>query len=484
MQSRIVVRAALFVAVALLVSQPVIAVPPKFVTAVEGIAEFHLDNGVKVLLFPDPSKPQLTVNMTVFVGSRHEGYGEAGMAHLLEHMLFKGTPDHPKVPKELKDHGASFNGTTWLDRTNYFETLPANAGNLEFAIKLEADRLMNSFVRKEDLDSEMTVVRNEFERGENSPSRVLSQRMMAAAYEWHNYGKTTIGNRADIERVPIDNLKRFYKKYYQPDNVMLIVSGQFNPERALQYAQKYFGSIPRPERKLENTYTEEPAQDGERRVVLRRVGDISLVSTLYHIPSGPHPDFVPLDVLEQVMTSAPSGRLYKALVETKLAARVSGGAFALHDPGVLRFSAEVTPGKDPHEVLETMVGVIEKVAETGVTEEEVERGKRHWLKEWDLAVADSARVAIQLSEWAAQGDWRMMFIYRDRLEQATPKSVHAAATTYLSGTNRTVGLFLPTEAAQRTTIPATPDLAAMIGDYKGRKALAQGEAFDVSPGNI
>ena len=170
---------------------------------VEGISEYRLENGLQVLLFPDVSSPKVTVNLTIFVGSRHEGYGEAGMAHLLEHMLFKGTPWYPDIPAELQKRGADFNGTTWLDRTNYFETLPAGDESLEFALKMEADRMMNSFIRAEDLASEMTVVRNEFERGENSPQRVLMQRVMAAAFEWHNYGRSTIGNRADIERVPV-----------------------------------------------------------------------------------------------------------------------------------------------------------------------------------------------------------------------------------------------------------------------------------------
>src|SRR4051812_42690544 len=180
------------------------AAPPKKVASVEGITEYDFDNGLRVLLFPDSSQSKVTVNLTVLVGSRHEGYGETGMAHLLEHMVFKGTPKHPNVPKALQDHGAQFNGSTSVDRVNYFETLAASDENLEFAITLEADRMMNSFIRKSDLDSEMTVVRNEFERGENSPQGVLNKRIEAAAYEWHNYGKSTIGNRSDIERVPIE----------------------------------------------------------------------------------------------------------------------------------------------------------------------------------------------------------------------------------------------------------------------------------------
>ena len=172
------------------------------------------------------------------------------MAHLLEHMLFKGTMDHPSIPKVLTDHGAQFNATTSDDRTNYYETVPASNENLDYFLCLEADRLVNSLVRKSDLDFEMTVVRNEFERGENSPANVLSERISAAAYDFHNYGKPTIGNRSDIERVPIDNLQDFYHKYYQPDNVVLIIAGQFDESKALELVQKYFGAIPRPQRKL------------------------------------------------------------------------------------------------------------------------------------------------------------------------------------------------------------------------------------------
>jgi zinc protease len=204
---------------------------PQKVVAVEGITEYHLANGLRVVLFPDPSSAKVTVNSTVLVGSRMEGYGEAGMAHLLEHMLFKGTPKHPGIPKDLRDRGAQFNATTSLDRTNYFETLNASEDNLDFALNLESDRLIHSNVKREDLLTEMTVVRNEFERGENTPSYILNQRLMAAAYQWHNYAKSTIGNRSDIERVPIESLQAFYHEWYQPDNVVLFVAGNFDDAR-------------------------------------------------------------------------------------------------------------------------------------------------------------------------------------------------------------------------------------------------------------
>ena len=459
-------------------------VVPTKVTSVEGISEYRFDNGLKVLLFPDPSKPTVTVSMTIFVGSRHEGYGEAGMAHLLEHMLFKGTPDHPEIPKVLKERGARFNGTTWYDRTNYYETLPASDQNLEFAIRLEADRLINSYVKAEDLESEMTVVRNEFESGENNPSGVLRQRMMSAAFDWHNYGKSTIGNRADIERVPIDNLKAFYKKHYQPDNAMVVIAGSFDEERALELVGEHFGSLPRPERTLTTTYTEEPAQDGERRVTLRRVGEVSIVGALYHIPAGAHPEYVAVDILSVILAADESGRIYKDLVKTKRAANVYGIVFSLHDPGIMMMSCEVAQGNDPQIVMEGLLESIDNVAANGVDETEVDRARQRLMKQWELGASDSSRIAIQLSEWASQGDWRLYFLYRDRLENVTAADVNRAAQTYLSASNRTIGIFLPTEKPERAVIPSTPDLAEMIGDYKGRGEIQVGEAFDVSPLNV
>ncbi|MDG1897746.1 MAG: pitrilysin family protein [Fuerstiella sp.] len=454
---------------------------PKQIRSIEGITEYELDNGLQVLLLPDSSRPTVTVNLTVFVGSRHEGYGEAGMAHLLEHMVFKGTPDHPEIPKVMKERGAQFNGTTWLDRTNYYETLPASDENLEFAIHLEADRMVNSFIKAEDLASEMTVVRNEFERGENSPSRVLMQRMMGAAFEWHNYGKSTIGNRADIERIPVANLKEFYKRFYQPDNAMLVVAGKFDPEKALKLTQQYFGALPRPERKLNSTYTEEPAQDGERLVTLRRVGEVPTAGLIYHIPAGGHPDYPAIDVLTTIMATEPSGRLYENLVKKRQAASVVGGNYALHDPGIVFFRADAAQGIDGADLLQGMIDVAEGRGNKDFTEQEVERAKQELLKQRELSVASSRGIAVELSEWASQGDWRLFFLYRDRLENVTADDVQGVAAAYLIENNRTAGLFEPTEGPERVTVPSAPDLAEMIGDYKGRAQIAQGEDFDVTP---
>jgi zinc protease len=454
------------------------------IETIEGITEYRLENGLQVLLYPDASKPTVTVNLTVFVGSRQEGYGETGMAHLLEHMLFKGTPEHPLIPKALQERGARFNGTTWVDRTNYYETLPAKDDNLEFALRLEADRMVNSYVKQSDLISEMTVVRNEFERGENSPSNLLSQHLMAAAYEWHNYGKSTIGNRSDIERVPIQNLQAFYRKHYQPDNCMLVVAGKFDEAQTIGFIVKYFGSIPKPARKLETTYTEEPPQDGERSVTLRRVGDLGIVGAVYHVPAGAHPDVPKLEVLANALDNPPSGRLYKALVEARKASSVAANVTSWHDPGVFELEAEVQKQDSLDVARDTLLEIAEKVGSEGISDEEVARAKRQILKKRELAAADTSSIAVELSNWASQGDWRLYFLHRDQVEKVTAKDVQEVAARYLMLTNRTVGMFIPTEKTERATIPPTPDLAKLFAGYHGREESAQGEAFDVSPANI
>ncbi len=313
----------------------------QYVTSVEGITEYRLENGLQVLLFPDMSKPIITVNITYKVGSRHEDYGETGMAHLLEHLVFKGTPKHPNIPQELTEHGARPNGTTSFDRTNYFETFDATDVNLRWALDLESDRMVNSYIARKDLESEFTVVRNEYESGENSPGSVLYKRMMATAFNFHNYGHLTIGEKSDIEKAPIERLQAFYRRYYQPDNAVLLVSGKIDEQKTLDLIQEYFSPIPRPERQLVGTYTEEPTQDGERSVTLRRNGDVQEFAVMYRSCAGSHPDNVALTVLTNLLTDEPTGRLYKALVETKKAVGVYGGASGFAEAGVIRFVTDV-----------------------------------------------------------------------------------------------------------------------------------------------
>src|SRR5687767_5324338 len=462
------------------------ALPKGFerVTSVEGITEYRLANGLRVLMFPDQTKQTITVNITYKVGSASENYGETGMAHLLEHLVFKGTPRHPNIPQELTAHGTRPNGTTWTDRTNYYETFAATDENLNWALDLEADRMVNSFIAKKDLDSEMTVVRNEFESGENSPFGVLLNRVLSTAYLWHNYGKTTIGARSDLENVPIDRLQAFYKTYYQPDNAVLLIAGKFDEQKTLGLVDKYFSPIPRPSRVLPKSYTAEPTQDGERSVTLRRVGDVQVVQAVYHVPSGAHPDYAAIDILSQVFGHNPSGRLYKALVLEKKASSVFAFDFQWREPTLAILGAEVRQADSLDAAKDALLQTIESIGTNPPTKEEVERARAQLLKNIDLALNNSDQVGLTLSEFIGAGDWRLFFLHRDRLRKVTTEEVVQAAARYFKPSNRTLGMFIPTSKPDRAAIPATPDLSVALKDYKGDATVASGEAFDPSPENI
>jgi zinc protease len=468
---------------------PAKSAAPRKVTEVEGLTEYALDNGLRVLLFPDRSKPTVTVNVTYFVGSRVEGYGESGMAHLLEHMVFKGTPQHPKIWDLLQDHGAQFNGSTWVDRTNYYETMPASSANLKFALELEADRMINSKIAGEDLAKEFSVVRNEFERGENNPTRVLGERMLASAYIWHNYGKSTIGSRSDIERVPVDNLRDFYKRYYQPDNAMLVVAGKFDPAEALKVIGDTFGKLQKPTRKLPTSYTVEPLQDGERVVYLRRSGDTALVGLGYHSVAGSDTQYVAAEALADILTNKPAGRVYKQMVQTGLVAGTRAYSFAWAEPGMFNIGVEINGAhaKDEKyvgEMRDKLVAIAEGVGKQPITEEEVKRWKTAQLADIELALTDPARIGVELSEWAAMGDWRMMFLHRDRVEALKPAEVTKFAQDFLKTQNRTTGIFVPTATPERAAEASRQDVAAMVKDYKGRAAVKEGENFEATIANI
>lgn len=473
-----------FALVILLLLSMVVEAQAKQTASVEGITEYMLDNGLKVLLFPDNSSQTVTVNITYRVGSRHEGYGEKGMAHLLEHLVFKGTPNHPDIPKELTSRGARPNGTTWYDRTNYYETFNATDENLDWALDLESDRMLNSYIAKKDLDSEFSVVRNEFESGENSPTGVLMQKVISSAFLWHNYGQSTIGNKSDIERVPIDNLKAFYKKYYRPDNAVLMVTGKFETDKTLALIEKKFGSLKNPDTPLIDVPTIEPPQDGEKRVELSRVGELQLVSSLFHTPAGSHVDYAPLALVENVLTDQPSGRLYKALVESEKASSVWSFSPFTKEPGFMYFNVDVPSDKSLAEAESTLLNIFDGLRENPITEEELKRAKANMIKQMDQILRNSSYLGTFTSEFIGAGDWRLMFIHRDRIENATLEQVNDVLGRYFIKTNRTVGNFVPTKQPMRIEIPHTEGLEDLVTNYKGKEAMDAGEAFDVSYTNI
>ncbi len=458
--------------------------PPTRVTSVEGITEYKLANGLRVLLFPDQSKPTITVNITYLVGSRHENYGETGMAHLLEHLLFKGTPTNPDIDKQFNQRGARSNGTTSFDRTNYFELVKASDDNLKWAIELEADRMVNSNIAKTDLDSEMTVVRNEYEGGENNPGSVLYKRMRSIAFDWHNYQNAPIGNRSDIENVKIENLQAFYRRYYQPDNAVLLIAGKFDESMALKLITDAFGKIPKPTRVLPKLWTIEPTQDGERNVTVRRSGNIQFVMLGYKVPGVLHPDTLALTYLLTTLGSSPNGRLHKLLVESGKAAGVQAGGGSTVDPGLAVIVAIVKEGDPINEVQKTLIESAEKFAATPPTKDEMDRVRTLLINGYEQTLSSPEALGVGMSEMIAAGDWRMFFYLRDRISKVTADDVVRVAKTYLKRDNRTVGIFQPTSEPLRAEIPAAPLAADLLKNYQAVQTMTAGETFDPDPANI
>lgn len=452
--------------------------------SIEGISEYRLANGLRVLLFADASKPTVTVNLVYGVGSVDENYGETGMAHLLEHLLFKGTPNHPDISGEMKKRGIDFNASTSMDRTNYFSSFPANPATLQWVLAMEADRMVHSNIAKTDLDSEMTVVRNELESGENNPVGVLLQRIRSSAYLWHNYGNSTIGARSDVEGVPIENLQAFYRRWYQPDNATLIIAGRIDPASTLQQIAAKFGPLKKPDRALPKFHTREPAQDGERQVTVRRAGDVQVVAAAYHVPAAGHPDSAALSVLADVLGHSPGGRLHKALVETRLAAGAGAGDEAMHDPGLMTVLAVMPKEADADKAQSVLLAQVEDIASRPVTQQEVDEARRRIANAYELYFTDVNAVGMGLSESLAAGDWRLLFIGRDAIAKVTPEDVNRVAARYLKNSNRTLGRFVPSDGSERVQITARPDITTLVDGYTGGAVVNAGEAFDPTPQNI
>ncbi|WP_333851462.1 M16 family metallopeptidase [Epilithonimonas sp.] len=459
---------------------------PKFISNTEGIKEYSLSNGMKVLLLSDPSQSNAVVNIVYNVGSKHEGYGEKGMAHLLEHMLFKSTKKLGDIKKMLSDKGGNANGTTWYDRTNYYEVFPSNDENLKWFLEMEADRMINATILQSDLDKEFSVVRNEFEIGENSPSGVLMERIVSAAYLWHNYGNSTIGSKEDVERVKAVTLRKFYEKYYQPDNATLIVAGKFDEKKALDYIAQYFSTIAKPARVLETPYTVEPAQDGERFVELKRAGDSKVIGALYHTAPYADKDYAALDALQEILTADPSGYLYKAMIDSHKAASVYAYQPLVRDASFMYFGLDIPADKDLKTTENDFRAELDKIATIKYTDQDVTRAKAKILKQVENVKNNTIGYAINLTEIVGAGNYKLGMIYRDTVEKLTAADIQRVAAKYFKTNNRTVGVFIPSKDEVRVkNVEYTDDqIATLTKDYKGKALEKDAAPFEASIKNL
>ncbi|HEY0005361.1 MAG TPA: pitrilysin family protein, partial [Pyrinomonadaceae bacterium] len=425
---------------------------------------------MKVLLVENRVAPVVTVLVVYRVGSRNEAVGYTGSTHLLEHMMFKGTPTFNKeqntqIAATLQRLGADFNATTWYDRTNYFETVPSD--QIELAVKLEADRMRNSFINDADRQSEMTVVRNELERGQNEPGEVLDEAIYATAFREHPYHHPTIGWRSDVEGVPTSRLKAFYDTFYHPNNATAILVGDFERGAVLSLINKYFGAYTASKNPIPEVYTEEPQQQGERRLVVRRAGELALVQIAFHTPGvlgqlgvlsnqelarrAQNPpaqnDTYPLVVLSAAMTNGVTSRLYQALVEKQLAVSVSSHADQHRDPGLFNIIATVKPGVEPKQVEDVILKELQRAGEEGLAPAEVEKARQQILAQVAYNRDGTFNIAEQMSEAEAVADWRFYKDYAANIARVQPADVQRAARTYFTEDNRTVGHFIPKKTA-------------------------------------
>ena len=431
---------------------PIQAEGYSFVKTVGSISEYTLDsNGLQVLLLPEHSSPTLTFMVTYRVGSKNEVTGTTGATHLLEHLMFKGSVNFNRekgnsVDQLLSKTGANYNATTWLDRTNYYE----NLGNEHLAtvIAMEADRMRNLLLHEDDRRPEMTVVRNEFERGENSPFQALIKEIFQAAYVAHPYHHNTIGWRSDIEKVSIEKLREFYDTFYWPNNATVSIIGDVAPAEALALVKKFYGAIPRSPKPLPQVYTEEPDQTGARRVIVKRAGQLGVVAIAHKIPAATHPDFAAINVLSAILADGKNSRLYKVLTDKNLSTGVQNVAFANHDPSLHFLFIPLAPGAKHEEVEKIALDEIETLKKDGVTPAEVQAAVAKFLADSAFQRDGSFAIAGNLNEWIAAGDWTLFYGLEDATRKVTAADVQRVANKYLNVDQSTTGWFVPTAPGQ------------------------------------
>lgn len=451
---------------------------------VEGVQAYRLANGLRVLLVPEPSAASITIEVAYSVGSRHEGYGEAGMAHLLEHLMFKGTTRFPKPDEEIDRRGGGWNAETEVDQTRYYQTHLPSEENLRLALSIEADRMTQVRFRQADLSREFQVVRNELELADSDPRDILMRRVHHAAFSVHSYGRDPIGTRSDIERVSIARLQAFYARYYRPDNAHLVIGGPIATDSTLRMVVELFGRIRPTSPPPERTYTEEPAQDGERYVTVRRVGKLPLVELYYHTAAAADPDQAALAALADILVRPGSGRLYKALVETGLAVNVSSESELRSEPGGLWVLAELRSGGDPSKVQQTMTSIIEELSQKGISAEELRRFQARAVVEHERLVRSPGDLVHSLGIFSTLGDFRLLFLLRDRTTRLDVGAVQQAAKRYLTRQNRTVAQFVPEELPPIKHARPPVDVAVMLRDFHGGAAVQPGEPFAQTPAQI
>ena len=460
----------------------------EFVKESGGIKEYTMtSNGLRVLLKQDNTAPVATFMVTYEVGSRNEAIGYTGSTHLLEHLMFKGsrkfnTKKGNSVFQTLQSLGARMNATTWLDRTNYFAVLPSE--HLETLIEIEADRMRNAYIKEEDRQSEMTVVRNEFERGQNSPSGVLDENIWATAYQAHPYHHSTIGWKEDIENVSIERLREFYDTFYWPNNATAIAIGDFTEKEALSMIKKHFGKIRKSTKPIPEVYTAEPKQEGIRTITLKRAGQQGIVGVAHKTPAATHPDAPAFMVLSSILSSGKNSRFYKNITDKGLTTSVYIWDSLFRDPGLFTVYANLSPDVDHKTVEKAVVDEYEKIKKDGVSDEEVKNAQTQLIASMKFRQDGSYAIASGLNEAIASGDWTLYTTYDEKIGSVTKEDVQRIVKEYFKEDLSTIGYFIPLGAGGQNKKLATSakDLEKMkLKHYSEEEELLSSKVVDSEP---
>ncbi len=415
-----------------------------------------LPNGLKVLIKEVHAAPVVAVDMWYKVGSRNERPGLTGASHLLEHMTYKGTREFGKEEMKTlaKRNGALDNGATYYDYTHYYTTIASD--RLELPLRIEASRMRSALIRQQDLDSERVVVRSELEGRENSPGSLLFTAVMATAFQAHPYHWPVVGWRADVEHVTADQLREYYRTYYVPNNATLVIVGDVTAANTLALVRKYFAGIKRGPVPPQWT-TPESVQRGERRVVVRRQGQVPIEQVAWHIPAITHADIPALLMLEQILGSGRTSRVYRAIVEQKLGVSAWAGSMALRDAGIFVAGGAAGPGQSLQPLEDALFAEVERIKTAPPTATEMARGLRQAEASFIFARDSVTEQANQLGEYeTTTGDWRMVERLPELLRKVTADDVSRVATTYLTQDNRTIGIFQPTTQGAKKEVGGMP----------------------------
>lgn len=409
------------------------------------VKEYKLDNGLKVLVIEDHKTPLATFQIWYRVGSRDEPAGKSGISHLLEHMMFKGTPKYGSkaFSKMVKKKGGVDNAFTTKDYTMYYQTLASD--RIDISIELEADRMQNLILDPKEVIAERNVVMEERRmRYDDDPQNSLYEEVVAAAFKSHSYHWPVIGWMSDISSIERSGLLTHYKAYYSPDNAVIVVSGDVKAEEIIKKITASFGNIPPASGRVVVT-SKETEQKGERRISLKREAELPYIITVYPTPSFPHPDSYALEVLGMILSGGKSSRLYRSIVyEKKLAIGASADYSGFHkDPFLFLFDATAAPGKDIKDVENALYAEIEKIKKELPSEREVQKAKNQIEASFVMG-QDSIYYQAQIAGmFEMLGSWKLKEQYLENIRKTTPEDVSRAAKKYLREDNRTVGILIP-----------------------------------------